>query len=83
MKVWHQCWQIRQPALLCKLRSSAQGLLRLLSATAAKSISEVKPSNKRGAHQLGVAARQLEDDGTEGEGTHHEWIVEVRYNADS
>ena len=32
---------------------------------------------------LGVAARQLEEDGTEGEGTHHEWIVEVRYNADS
>ena len=27
------------------------GLLRMLSATAAKSISEVKPSNKRGAHQ--------------------------------
>ena len=50
MKVWHQCWRIRQPALLSKLRSSAQGLLRLLSATAAKSISGVKPSSKRDAH---------------------------------
>ena len=48
----HQRLRIRQPALLSKLRSSAQGLLRLLSATTAKSISEVKPSNKRGAHQI-------------------------------
>ena len=61
----HQCWFYRssdsvkvgsasksQPAVLSKLCSSAQGLLRLLSATTAKSISEVKPSNKKGAHQL-------------------------------
>ena len=41
---------INQPAVLSKLRSSVQELLRLLSATTAKSISEVKPSNKRGAH---------------------------------
>ena len=30
---WHQRWQIRKPALLSKLRSSAKGLLRLLSAS--------------------------------------------------
>ena len=47
---FHRSWQIRQPAILSKLRSSVQGLFRLLSATTAKSISEVKPSNKRGAH---------------------------------
>ena len=46
----HHRWQIRQPAVLSKLRSSALWPLRLLSATTAKSISEVKPSNQRGAH---------------------------------
>ena len=34
------------------------GLLRLLSATTAKSISEVKPSNKRGAHHLVHVVRE-------------------------
>ena len=43
--------ELRQPAVLSKLRSSAQGLLRLLSATTAQSISKVKPPDKRGAHQ--------------------------------
>ena len=57
----HQRWQIRQPALLSKLRSSAQGLLRLLSATAAKSISEVKPSNKRGAHHFFAFSGDLDE----------------------
>ena len=38
----HHRWQIRQPAVLSKLRSSAQGLLRLLSATTAKSIQLVR-----------------------------------------
>ena len=57
----HQRWQIRQPALLSKLLSSAKGLLRMLSATAAKSISEVKPSNKRGAHQQQGHIRMLLD----------------------
>ena len=33
-------------------RAQPKGSLRLLSATTAKSISEVKPSNKRGAHHL-------------------------------
>ena len=33
-------------------RAQPKGSLRLLSATTAKSISEVKPSNKRGAHQF-------------------------------
>ena len=54
----HHRWQIRQPAVLSKLRSSALWLLRLLSATTAKSISEVKPSNK-GAHIIdSVGARK-------------------------
>ena len=30
---WHQRWRICQPVLLSKLRNSAQGLLRLLSAS--------------------------------------------------
>ena len=54
----HHRWQIRQPAVLSKLRSSAQGLLRLLSAMTAKSISEVKPSNKMGAHHLAIGFHQ-------------------------
>ena len=42
-------WQIRQPAVLSKLRSSAQGLLRLLSATTAKSNRKLNRPTK-GAH---------------------------------
>jgi hypothetical protein len=65
LAVWwysrHHHRQIRQPALLSKLRSSAQGLLRLLSATAAKSILEVKPSNKRGAHHFVAFPRYLDE----------------------
>ena len=42
-------WQIRQPAVLSKLRSSAQGMLRLLSATTAKSNRKLNRPTK-GAH---------------------------------
>ena len=50
---------MRQPAVLSKLRSSAQGLLRLLSAKTIKSTTEVKPSNKRGAHYLVGLIRKM------------------------
>ena len=49
---WHHHWQIRPPAVLSKLRSSARGLLHLLSDTTTKSISEVNPFNKRAAHHI-------------------------------
>ena len=55
----HHRWQIRQPAALIKLRSSALGLLRLLSATITKSTTKVKPSNKRGAQHCALNVRQL------------------------
>ena len=61
--------------------------LCLLSVTAAKSISQVKPSNKGGTSQgvpknrsivrLGVAAGKAKENGADGEQTHHEWIVEM------
>ena len=45
----HHRWQIRQPAVLSKLRSSAQGLLRLLSATTTKSYRKLNRPTK-GVH---------------------------------
>ena len=58
----HHRWQIRQPAVLCMLRSSAKGLLRLLSATTiVKSISEVRPSNNRGTHHFVPVTHSLCD----------------------
>ena len=43
-------------------RAHPKGSLRLLSATTAKSISEVKPSNKRGAHQLACSGVELSNE---------------------
>ena len=47
--VRHRSLQIRQPAVLSKLRSSAQGLLRLLSATTTKTYRKLNRPTK-GAH---------------------------------
>ena len=56
----HHRWQIRQPAVLSKLRSSAQGLLRLLSASI-QNQNKSNPSNKRGAHQKRVSVHENGD----------------------
>ena len=44
-------------------RAQPKGSLRLLSAMTAKSISEVKPSNKRGAHQMKAAGYATQGNG--------------------
>ena len=55
----HRRLQIRKQAPQSRRRSSAKGLLCLLCATTAKSISKVKPSNKRGAHQVTYSVREM------------------------